>query len=154
MCHSYCLFSLSLLLLTSCDRKEDVIADEKSKIESQEIVNNSQFLKGKTFISRSGSKGGMDSDAEIFFQEGQKVTLVESGLDSVRYEGTFSIDEKTGEIELKLPKYIKVWPKIRLEVRDGRALIFRSDGQTSMPPELKDAKEFQGYWPFAEQVGK
>jgi hypothetical protein len=96
----------------------------------------------------------MDSDTEIAFGENQKVSVVLSGVDSVRYEGTYSIDEKTGEIEINLPKLDKPWPKMKVEARNGKTLVSRSDGQTSMTPELKDAKEFQNYWPFAEEMNK
>lgn len=112
------------------------------------------LVKGKRFVSRQGGKLGMDTDTEIVFAGDQKVSVVLSGLDSVLLEGTFSINEKTGEISLSLPKRDTPWPKMKAEVQNGRTLIFRSDGQTSMTPELKDAKEFQGYWPFAEQVVK
>jgi hypothetical protein len=109
------------------------------------------LVQGKRFVSRQGNKSGMDSDTEIAFGDNQKVSVVLSGVDSVRYEGTYSIDEKIGEIELILPKLDKPWPKMKVEAQNGRTLISRSDGQTSMTPELKDAKEFQNYWPFAEQ---
>lgn len=91
---------------------------------------------------------------EIAFGDKVKVSVVLCGIDSVRYEGTYSIDAKTGEIELNLPKFDKPWPKMKVEVQNGRTLVSRSDGQTSMTPELKDSKEFQNYWPFAEDSEK
>jgi hypothetical protein len=112
------------------------------------------LVQGKRFVSRQGNKSGMDSDTEISFGENQKVSVVLSGVDSVRYEGTYSIDAKTGEIELILPKLDMPWPKMKVEAQNGKTLISRSDGQTSMTPELKDAKEFQNYWPFVEEVEK
>lgn len=112
------------------------------------------LVKGKRFVSRQGNRSGMDSDTEIAFGDNQKVSVVLSGVESVRYEGTYSIDAKTGEIELNLPKLDKPWPKMKVEAQNGRTLISRSDGQTSMTPELKDAKEFQNFWPFAEELKK
>lgn len=112
------------------------------------------LLKGKRFVSRQGSKLGVESDTEIVFGDNQKVSVVLSGVDVDRYEGTFSIDEKTGEIDLMLPKLDKPWPKMKVEVQNGRTLISRSDGQTSMTPDLKDAKKFENYWPFAEDSEK
>jgi hypothetical protein len=112
------------------------------------------LVQGKRFVSRQGNNSGMDSDTEIAFGDNQKVSVVLSGVDAVRHEGTYSIDEKTGEIELNLPKLDKPWPKMKVEAQNGRTLISRSDGQTSMTPELKDAKEFQNFWPFAEELKK
>lgn len=112
------------------------------------------LVQGKRFVSRQGNKSGMDSDMEIAFGDNLKVSVVLCGIDSVRYEGTYSIDAKTGEIELNLPKFDKPWPKMKVEVQNGRTLVSRSDGPTSMTPELKDSKEFQNYWPFAEDSEK
>ncbi len=65
------------------------------------------LVQGKRFVSRQGNKSGIDSDMGIAFGDNQKVSVVLSGINSVRYEGTYSIDAKTGEIELNLPKFDK-----------------------------------------------
>ena len=145
-----CYLSVMSLFMVGCDKVRKNTFQVETKREVPSFPNISNFLEQRKFISRAGNRLGMDSDTEILFYADQEVTLVESGMDSVRYKGTFSIDKKTGEIELKLPKYKKIWPKMRLDFRSGLPLLFRSDGHTYITPDLKDVAGFRDYWPFAE----
>lgn len=82
-----------------------------------------------TFISRRGELYCMDSDTVITFNKNGTVELVEMGLGSKEYKGTFKCPTPD-TVELSLPKYPGKWAVMKFG-REGKDCLLRSEGKSS-----------------------